>query len=65
MQDNYTLAQPGIQTKVIKLKDIMKRIDSESCVMGGVYYKPHPLQVNSTVTWRGTPLITCSLRFVG
>lgn len=36
MQDNYTLAQPGIQTKVIKLKDIMKRIDSESCVVGGV-----------------------------
>jgi hypothetical protein len=27
IQDNYTLAQPGIQTKVMSLKDIIKRID--------------------------------------
>ena len=29
IQDNYTLAQPGIQTKIIALKDLMKRLDGE------------------------------------
>ena len=32
IQDNYTLAQPGIQTKIIALKDLMKRLDSEGVV---------------------------------
>ena len=27
IQDNYTLAQPGIQTKIMALKDLMKRLD--------------------------------------
>ena len=29
IQDNYTLAQPGIQTKIMALKDLMKRLDSK------------------------------------
>ena len=29
IQDNYTFAQPGIQSKVNALKDIISRIDSE------------------------------------
>ena len=29
IQDNYTLAQPGIQTKIMALKDLIKRLDSE------------------------------------
>ncbi|XP_076032133.1 TBC1 domain family member 22 isoform X1 [Oratosquilla oratoria] len=28
IQDNYTFAQPGIQTKVLQLKELMQRIDS-------------------------------------
>lgn len=28
-QDNYTLAQPGVQTKIIALKDLMKRLDGQ------------------------------------
>lgn len=28
IQDNYTLAQPGIQTKIMALKDLMKRLDA-------------------------------------
>lgn len=27
IQDNYTLAQPGIQTKIMALKDLIKRLD--------------------------------------
>lgn len=27
IQDNYTLAQPGIQTKILQLKDLVKRLD--------------------------------------
>ncbi len=30
IQDNYTLAQPGIQTKIMALKDLMKRLDSKA-----------------------------------
>ena len=30
LQDNYTLAQPGIQYKVKALKDLIKRIDGLS-----------------------------------
>ena len=29
IQDNYTLAQPGIQTKILALKDLMKRLNGE------------------------------------
>lgn len=29
IQDNYTFAQPGIQTKVQQLGELMKRIDCE------------------------------------
>lgn len=29
IQDNYTFAQPGIQTKVQQLGELMKRIDGE------------------------------------
>ena len=29
IQDNYTFAQPGIQTKVNALKELIKRIDSK------------------------------------
>ena len=29
IQDNYTFAQPGIQVKVNRLKELIKRIDSE------------------------------------
>jgi len=29
IQDNYTLAQPGIQTKIMALKDLIKRLDGE------------------------------------
>ena len=29
IQDNYTFAQPGIQTKVQQLRELMKRIDSK------------------------------------
>ena len=29
IQDNYTFAQPGIQTKVTQLKELAKRIDGE------------------------------------
>ena len=32
-QDNYTLAQPGIQTKIIQLKDLMKRLDGKQWVV--------------------------------
>lgn len=28
IQDNYTLAQPGIQTKIMALKDLIKRLDA-------------------------------------
>ena len=28
-KDNYTLAQPGVQTKIMALKDLMKRLDGE------------------------------------
>lgn len=28
IQDNYTLAQPGVQTKIMALKDLMKRLDA-------------------------------------
>lgn len=31
IQDNYTFAQPGIQSKVMQLGELMKRIDGE-CV---------------------------------
>ena len=31
LQDNYTLAQPGIQAKLMALKDLVKRLDGE-CV---------------------------------
>ena len=37
IQDNYTLAQPGIQTKIMALKDLMKRLDGESILMITVY----------------------------
>lgn len=30
IQDSYTFAQPGIQTKVLQLGELMKRIDGES-----------------------------------
>lgn len=30
IQDNYTLAQPGVQTKIMALKDLIKRLDGES-----------------------------------
>ena len=30
IQDNYTLAQPGIQTKIMALKDLIKRLDGET-----------------------------------
>ena len=30
IQDNYTLAQPGIQTKIMALNDLMKRIDRKA-----------------------------------
>ena len=29
IQDNYTFAQPGIQTKVTQLKELVQRIDGE------------------------------------
>ncbi len=32
IQDNYTLAQPGIQTKLLALNDLMKRLDGECSV---------------------------------
>ncbi|XP_064400584.1 TBC1 domain family member 22A-like [Halichondria panicea] len=32
IQDNYTLAQPGIQTKLLALKDLMKRLDESLSV---------------------------------
>lgn len=37
IQDNYTLAQPGIQTKIMALKDLMKRLDGTvlCCSKGG------------------------------
>lgn len=31
IQENYTFAQPGIQRKILALKDLVHRIDSE-CV---------------------------------
>ena len=27
IQDNYTLAQPGVQSKIIALQDLIQRID--------------------------------------
>lgn len=30
IQDSYTFAQPGIQTKVLQLGELMKRIDGKS-----------------------------------
>ena len=35
LQDNYTLAQPGIQTKIMRLKDLIARLDGV-CVCGRV-----------------------------
>lgn len=32
IQDSYTFAQPGIQTKVLQLGELMKRIDGESAL---------------------------------
>ena len=34
IQDNYTFAQPGIQTKVTQLKELVQRIDGESGIGG-------------------------------
>ena len=31
IQDNYTLAQPGVQSKIIALKDLIQRIDGMTC----------------------------------
>ena len=31
-QDNYTFAQPGIQTKVNALRELVHRIDSKCCI---------------------------------
>ena len=30
IQDNYTLAQPGIQMKIMALRDLMKRLDGKN-----------------------------------
>lgn len=35
IQDNYTLAQPGIQTKIMALKDLIKRLDGRDSHMTG------------------------------
>ena len=38
IQDNYTLAQPGVQTKIMALKDLIKRLNGKRSILKLVYF---------------------------
>ena len=51
IQDNYTLAQPGIQTKIMALKDLIKRLDGEKVLedLGGGGINPAIIITMTTI----------------
>jgi len=52
MQDHYTFAQPGIQRLVFKLKELVRRIDGNFCLLISILYvKALILKFSSFLFW--------------
>ena len=76
LQDNYTQSQPGIQRRILRLKELIQRIDGTRTTAARrngpsaltdpqVLARTPPLQSRCTPTWSSRASSFCSLRSDG